>query len=423
MILHIANLRGVFTGDGFARKQGRRPQTEDCGYVPGPVDIVCSSESGRIIEVSRGSSRASSTSTVRVDADGLVATSAYVDSHTHTIFAGDRAEEHFRRWQGASYREIAAGGGGIQRTVETTNLASDEELKSALRQRLQEMLASGTAVIEVKSGYGGSTTGELRLLRLIKELRAETHAPQLKATFLGLHAIPPDQDETLHCAAMIEVLPVIAQERLADFADSFPEAGFCSLSTCLRFLQAALRQGLHAKIHADQFTNLGSSAAAVELGATSVDHVDHVDDPTIVLLSKHRTVACLLPSASFFLDQEYANARRLIDGGARVALATDFNPGSAPANDFQFTQLLAAAQLRMSPAEILCASTYAGAAALRLEQTHGTVRANKAANLSLWDAQSLRTPSPASRLVEQIVVSRSKPRAVIVGGRLIVSPW
>jgi imidazolonepropionase len=421
VILQIANLAGLFTGEGFARKQGRRPQTEDCGYVPGPVDIVCSSESGTILEVSPGGSRALPTSSARMDASGLVATSAYVDSHTHSLFAGDRADEHFRRWQGASYQEIAASGGGIQRTVDTTNHASDEELKSTLRQRLQEMLAGGAAVIEVKSGYGGSAAGELRLLRLIKELQAENEAPQIKATFLGLHAVPLDQDETRHCTAMIEVLPVVAQEGLAAFADSFPEAGFCSLSSCLPFLQAALRQGLHVKVHADQFTNLGSSAAAVELGAMSVDHVDHVDDTVIRLLSNHRTVACLLPSASFFLGQEYANARRLIDGGARVALATDFNPGSAPACDFQFTQLLAAAKLRMSPAEILCASTYGGAAALRLEKTHGTIRANAVANLGLWDAQPLRTPSHASRLIEQIIVSRRKPFAVVVAGRLAIS--
>ncbi len=416
-MLRIANLTGVFTGDGFVRKQGRRPTAEDCGFRSGPIDILCDPDRGTIVAVGPAVANPAAAKEDVLDGSGLFATAGFVDPHTHAIYAGTRADEHFRRWGGATYQEIAAAGGGIHRTVRAARAATDEALVESLNQRLDQMLAHGSTVVEVKSGYGGGAEGELRLLRLLRQVCEQRTAPVVTATFLGLHALPPGVGEEEHVDAMVALLPAVVAEGLADCVDAFPERGFFSLASAERFARAALACGLRVKAHADQLSDLGSTACFVGLGAVSVDHLERVSPEGVGALARSDTVAVLLPAASFYLGMAYPDARRLLDAGARVALATDFNPGSAPALDLQFAMLLAAAGLKMTAAEILCAVTYNGAAAVGMGDTHGALLPGRRANLALWETETVHG-EPVG-LVEELIVEERLPCVVVPGGRVV----
>ncbi len=418
-MLRIANLAGVFTGEGFANKAGRHPQAEDCGYLPGPIDIVCSPETGLISSIEPTTQNPAAGGEEILDGTGLVATAGFIDSHTHAIFAGDRSGEHFSRWAGRSYQEITAAAGGIHSTVRATNQASDEVLADLLAKRLRAMLTSGTTVVEVKSGYADTPAGELRLLRIIQEVRKQLGLPEVRSTFLGLHALPGGWNEHDYCSAMIDLLPTIRKEGLADFVDAFPERGFFSLKATQRFVEAAASVGLQAKVHADELTDLGTSATMIRAHARSIDHLEEISDEALELLHTSHTVATLLPATSFFLVIPYAGARQLIHSGARVALATDFNPGSAPASDFQLTNLLAASQLKMTPAEILCACTYNAAAALAVENAVGVVAAGRRANLILWDDEPINSSNDGMSFLSQLFIWRRLPAQVILAARTI----
>lgn len=420
-MLRIVNLAGVFTGEGFARKQGRHPLAEDCGYQAGPIDIVCSPETGLIESIGPSVGlRGGASGEEMLDATGCFATAGFIDSHTHAIFAGDRTSEHFARWAGRSYQEITAAGGGIHSTVRATNEASDEELLESLVARLRTMLAHGSTLIEVNSGYADSPEGELRLLQLIKRAKELPGLPEIRATFLALHALPAGWNEHDYCSAMIDVLSRVAEEGLADFVDAFPERGFFSLEATARFVEAAATVGIRAKIHADELSNMGTSAAMMRASAISIDHVEEIGDEAIAMLGDSKTVATLLPATSFFLGISYANARRLIAAGARVALATDFNPGSAPALDMQMTNLLAASQLKMTSAEILCACTYNAAAALGLEETHGFLLPGRTANLLVWPLPTLIACGlQTMELLGHLLIERSAACAVVIRGRAV----
>jgi imidazolonepropionase len=408
----IRNLAGIFTAEGFAARDGRRIGTPDCGYRPGPIDIAIDDATGTISAVGPG---LTDDGTV-IDAAGMVALPGFIDPHTHAIFAGERSGEYFMRWAGKTYLEITESGGGIHSTVRATSSAGDAELIRTLQDRLREMRRCGATVVEVKTGYANSAEGELRLLRLIRAVAGTEGLPQLRLSFLALHALPRGRDEADFVDEMIAALPTIAQEKLADQVDSFPERGFFTLESALRFSEAAKALGLPCKVHADELCDLGSSAAFIRAGALSIDHLQHINDEAVGLLSSHPTVATMLPATSFFVGIPYANARRLIDAGARVALATDFNPGTAPAMDSQLTHMLAASQMRMTAAEILCGSTYNAAAALGLEKTHGALLPGRAGNVLLYDVPASISGSGGSAL-EQIILSRACPRQVIVAGR------
>lgn len=416
-MLRIANLTGVFTGEGFVRKQGRRPTAEDCGFRSGPLDILCDPERGTIVALGPAVANPSVAKEDVLDGSGLFATAVFVDAHTHAIYAGTRADEYFRRWGGANYQEIAGAGGGIHRTVRATRAATDETLVESLNQHLDQMLAHGSTVVEVKSGYGGDAEGELRLLRLIRQVRERRAAPEIRATFLGLHALPPGVREDDHVDAMIALLPAVAAEGLADCVDAFPEKGFFSLAAAERFARAAVACRLRVKAHVDQLSDLGSAARFVGLGALSVDHLEHMSGEGLDALARTGTVAVLLPVAVFFLGSGYPDARRLLDAGARVALATDFNPGSAPALDLQFAMLLAAAGLKMTAAEILCAVTYNGAAAVGMGDTHGALLPGRRANLALWETETVHG-EPVG-LMEEVIVDERLPCVVVPGGRVV----
>ena len=414
----ISRLAGVFTCDGLAIGQGRRPKIKDCGFVPGPVDILCDPELGQILEITSASAKIPDSGEV-IDGGGLYATPGFIDSHSHALYAGHRGNEHFSRWGGATYLQIAKRGGGIRRTVQATANCPDDHLATLLAGRLGAMLRCGTTTVEVKSGYGQTGDDELRLLRVIGSVRKVPNLPEVFSTFLALHALPPGISEAGYCRSMVAILPEIVQEKLASFVDVFPERGFFSLQAAVRFVEKAVEGGLRPKIHADEITDMGASESFVKLGALSVDHLQQISPNSIKLLGAVDTVATVMPATSFFLGMQYANARRLIDSGACVAVAADFNPGTAPLPDLQTTNLLAASRLRMTPAEILCACTYNGAQALGISTTHGILAPRRVANLLLWDVGVDESGEHGEGVLAEIFTRRLMPAQVFVRGKLI----
>ncbi len=410
----IQNLAGIFDGSGFVTNDGRRPTPAECGFRAGPIDIYIDENSGRFQSVGPN---LQSGSFNRLDASGMIALSGFIDPHTHAIFAGQRFDEYFMRWSGKSYVEIAQAGGGIHSTVRATGEASDDELRASLRSRLREMRASGSTLVEVKSGYANNAEGELRLLRIINSIMSESDLPEIRPTFLALHALPRQRHEQEYIDEMIAALPTVVEESLASHVDAFPEKGFFTLESSLRFTEAARKFGLPAKIHADELTDLGSSEAFIKAGALSIDHLQCISSAAVKLLAKSATVATMLPATSCFVGLPYTNARKLLDAGARVALATDFNPGTAPAMDLQLTQLLAAAQLKLSAAEILCASTYSAACSLGLGDTHGALLPGRMGNVLLYSASG-KLRDNGLDVLQEIILNRMRPAKVIVRGQI-----
>ena len=411
----IRGLTGLLTGEGFVLRDGRRVSTDDCGFVGGPVDIAI--DGGVVRQIGKNLDASDPV----IDGRGRLALPGFIDPHTHAIFAGDRSAEYFMRWAGRSYVEIAQAGGGIHSTVRATREADDSTLRDGLIRVLRAMGACGATVIEVKSGYADCAEGELRLLRLVRDATATSDTsgrrlPRVRASFLGLHALPPGRDEASYVDEMIAAVPRVVSEELACHADSFPERGFFSLEGALRFSTAAARAGLAVKVHADELCDLGSSVAFARAGALSVDHLQHISDEAVALLAECPTVATMLPATSFFVGLPFAGARRLVDAGARVALATDFNPGTAPAVDLQLTHLLAAGQMRLSPAEILCASTFNAAAALGLAPTHGALLPGRSADVLLYAAPEAYSPEAALATWASIILARRRPDAVVAQG-------
>lgn len=324
----------------------------------------------------------------RFDAGGGLVIPGLVDCHNHLAFGGWRAEEFEQRLQGRSYLEIAAAGGGIARTVRLTRAASDEELTSRARGFLRDMLTLGVTTVECKSGYGLDREHELRILRLYRAL-AGTQPVRLVATFLGAHVVPPEyrDDRSGYLALLIDdLLPVIARERLAAFCDVFVERSAFSVEEARRILLAARAAGLGAKLHADQLSAGGGAELAAELGAASADHLECASDAGIAAMARAGVVAVSLPFASMYLGQAAAPVRRWIDAGAAVAVATDFNPGSAPSYHLPVALTLACTLQRMTPAEALKGATIIAARAIGLEGTMGSLEPGKAADFVVLDA-------------------------------------
>lgn len=413
--MEISNLAGVFTGSGFAAHEGRHPHADHAGWMAGPVTISVDDGTGTITRVEKGRSA----SPTGFNGEGLVATAGWIDSHTHAIYGGQRAGEYFARWGGQTYAEIAAAGGGIHNTNRDTSLLDDDRLASALTERCRDIFRHGTTTFEIKTGYAAEPEGELRLLRLLKRIRAQwspaKDLPDIKTTFLALHALPKGTPEADFVNGRISILETIRAEALADYADAFPEKGFFSLEESLRFTRAAQAVGLQIKIHADELSPLGSTEAFALGGALSVDHLQHVSRRGLEALAKAKTVATLLPSTSFYLNLPYAPAQDLLRAGARVALATDYNPGTAPEPRFGFTQLLAATQYKMSPAEILCASTYSAAQALGLAD-RGCLSPGQRGDILLWEPAA-GTPSNSPTALEEILLGASRLVKVLSGKR------
>jgi imidazolonepropionase len=324
----------------------------------------------------------------RYDAGGGLVIPGLVDCHTHLAFGGWRAEEFEQRLLGRSYLEIAAAGGGITRTMRLTRAADDDELAARASGFLGGMLALGVTTVECKSGYGLDRANELRLLRLYRHL-ATTQPARLVPTFLGAHVLPPEfRDNRAGYLDLLtdDLLPIIARERLADFCDVFVERSAFTLEDARRLLTAARALGLGAKLHADQLSPGGGAELAAELGAVSADHLECASEGGIRAMARAGVVAVSLPLASLYLGVAPAPARRWIEAGAAVAVATDFNPGSAPSYHLPFALTLACTLQRMTPAEALKGATVIAARAVGLDARLGSLEVGKVADFAVIDA-------------------------------------
>jgi imidazolonepropionase len=317
------------------------------------------------------------------DATGQYVLPAWCDSHTHIVFAASRENEFIDKIKGLSYAEIAARGGGILNSAKKLQETSEDELFRLAMQRLEDVCRLGTGAIEIKSGYGLSVDGELKMLRVIKRLKQ--HSPlQIKATFLGAHSYPPefkDNHEGYIDLIIENMLPAIAAEKLADYIDVFCETGFFSPIETEKILLAGKQYGLKAKIHANQLNLSGGVETGVKMGAISVDHLETMDEKAITALAGSGTIGTLLPTAAFFLRMPFQPARQLIDANCAIALASDYNPGSSPSGNMNLVVAMSCIQMRMLPEEAINAATINGAYAMELEKEVGTITVGKKANL------------------------------------------
>jgi imidazolonepropionase len=322
-----------------------------------------------------------------IDATGRTVLPGFVDAHTHLVFAGAREGEFARRIAGATYAEIAAAGGGIATTVRATREAKPVELLESALHRLDSCLGFGVTTVEIKSGYGLDADNELKMLRVIADLR-DLHVVDVVPTFLGAHTIPPEYRERReeYIALMIGLLPAVSRERLAEYCDVFVERTAFTIEEGRRILEAAREAGLKARVHADQITAGGGAELAAACGARSADHLDHISDAGIAALREAGTVAVLLPGVSLFLGEPMPDARRLIDAGVPVAIATDMNPGSCMSENLPLMMSLGAMQLRMTMEECITAVTLNAAASLDRSHRIGSIEAGKQADLLVFDA-------------------------------------
>lgn len=317
------------------------------------------------------------------DARGQLVLPAWCDSHTHLVFAATREDEFIDKIKGLSYADIAKKGGGILNSARRLNEMPEEVLEEKSWIRLNELIRKGTGAIEIKSGYGLTLEGELKMLRVIRNLKKRSPVP-IKASFLGAHAFPleyADNHEGYIQLVIEKMLPAIGSEGLADYIDVFCENGFFSNAQTERILLAGQRFGLPAKIHANQLSATGAVETAVKLGAVSVDHLENMNEKAIQALAASNTIGTILPGAAFFLRMNYPPVRDMITANCAIALASDLNPGSCPSGNMNLVMALACIQCKMLPEEAINAATINGAWAMGLEKQMGSVTPGKIANL------------------------------------------
>jgi imidazolonepropionase len=366
----------LVTNEGVAAKGGVRPEERDLGLLPNAA-LVFSPTKGVLWSGTDKSlpKEFKAKSWRHKDCAGLTAYPGLVDGHTHPVFAGDRSREFELRMRGASYQEIASAGGGIVSSVAATRKAPSTELSRLLDERLQAAHGFGVRLLEAKSGYGLDKKNELRSLEVIKAAGTK-RGVRLVPTCMAAHAIPPERksDRRKFVEEVIqETLPAVARKNFAEYVDVFCDQGYFTVDETLAILRAGMALGLSARVHGEELGLTGIAAKAAELGAHSVDHLLKIDETGIKALASTGTVAMLLPATGFYLREPMAPARKLIDKGAVVALATDFNPGSCPTQNLPFVGSLAAISLGMSTAEIIAALTWNGARSLRKEKEFGTL--------------------------------------------------
>ena len=316
-----------------------------------------------------------------IDAAGKMVIPAFCDSHTHAVWAGSREREFEDKIRGLSYAEIAANGGGILNSADLLHDTSEDELFEQSIARIREMMAAGSGAIEIKSGYGLSTAGELKMLRVIRRIKESVPAV-VKATFLGAHAVARGMSREDYVRLVCrEMIPAVAAEGLADFADVFCEEGFFTPEDTASILEAAAKYGLRPKLHANQLAVSGGVQVGVAHGALSVDHLERTTQAEIDCLKGSATMPTMLPGASFFLREPYGNARGFIDAGLGVALASDYNPGSSPSGDMRFVMALGCIQMRLTPEQAFNAVTVNSAYAMGVSDLAGSIAVGHLANI------------------------------------------
>jgi imidazolonepropionase len=327
-----------------------------------------------------------------LDASEKVALPGFADSHTHLVFAGSRENEFALRAEGKTYQEIAEAGGGIWSTVKEVRLATKKELKRAAEKRLDEMMKHGTTTVEIKSGYGLDTDNEIKMLEVINELEKE-HYMTVVPTFLGAHAIPPEfgNNGGAYVRFLLDkLIPYVGRKQLAKFSDVFCEQGYFNALQGEHLLNEGRKFGMRPKVHADELSACGGAELAAKVGAISADHLEHVSSKGIDALKESRVIATLLPGVSFFLAHQYAPARKLIEAGVPVALASDFNPGSCMSYSMPMMMTIACTQMKMTPEETITASTLNGAAALGISDRVGSIERGKQADIAIYDIPNYR---------------------------------
>ncbi|MFT3795745.1 imidazolonepropionase [Flavobacterium sp.] len=318
-----------------------------------------------------------------IDATGKMVLPSWCDSHTHIVYAGNREQEFVDRINGLTYEEIANRGGGILNSAKKLHETSEEEIFEQSKARLEEVMLLGTGAVEIKSGYGLSVEDELKMLRVIRKLKAN-YPMAIKATFLGAHAFPTEfkQNHKGYIDLIIdEMIPLVARENLAEYIDVFCETGYFSVAETERILEAGKQHGLIPKIHVNQFNAIGGIQAGIKYNALSVDHLEVMNPEDIEALKNTDTMPVALPSCSYFLSIPYTPARDMLNAGLPLALATDFNPGSTPSGNMNFVVATACIKMRLTPEEAINAATINGAYAMGLSQTHGSITVGKKANL------------------------------------------
>lgn len=345
-----------------------------------------------------------------IDATGKIVLPTWCDSHTHIVYAGNREQEFVDRINGMTYEEIANRGGGILNSAKKLNATSEEEIYNQSKKRLEEVMQLGTGAVEIKSGYGLTVEGELKMLRVIKKL-AENYPVKIKATFLGAHAFPIEYKEN-HSSyidlIINEMLPKIVAENLADYIDVFCETGYFSVAETERIMEAGKALGLIPKIHVNQFNAIGGIAACVKHNALSVDHLEVVTEDDIEVLKNTNTMPVALPSCSYFLSIPYTPARQMLNAGLPLALATDFNPGSTPSGNMNFVVATACIKMKMTPEEAINAATINGAYAMGISTTHGSITKGKKANIIITKQLNSYYELPysfGSNLIENVIIN------------------
>lgn len=344
-----------------------------------------------------------------IDAEGGMVMPSWCDSHTHIVFAGSREREFVDKINGLSYEEIARRGGGILNSADLLHNTSEDELYRQAMRRLNEVISKGTGCIEIKSGYGLNIDDELKMLRVIQRMKQNTNA-KIVSTFLGAHAVARGMSQDEYVKLIInEMIPEVGRQRLADFVDVFCDRGFFTPKETARILEAAATWGMRPKIHADELASSGGVEIGVKHGALSVDHLESMTEEEINILRDTDTMPTVLPGTSFFLNMPYGKARKMIDAGLSVAVASDYNPGSTPSGDMKFVVSLACIKLRLQPNEAFNAATLNGACAMGESTDYGSIAKGKVANFYIT------TPLPS---IDFIPYAYTTPivKTVVLGG-------
>lgn len=378
----IRDLKRSYIFSSLARKKARHPRLEDLDSIEKASILI---DGTKILKIDNQSRLLKWIKNNKLKIkneysfDGATAYPSFIESHTHLVFDGNRAQEFELRNQGVSYQKIAAAGGGILSTMAATREAKKSDLLLKAQARVNRFAAQGVGVIESKTGYALNKKDELKCLEVMRELKG----PMIKATFLGAHALPPEFKGNVdgYLAEMLVLALKVKKLGLAQRADIFIEDGFFDLQKGREYLTELAKMGFDLCIHADQLSEIGASRLGVEFNARSVDHVVHLGESDLELLAKSETTAVLLPAADFYLKCGYPPARKLLDAGGRLALATDFNPGSSPTQDLSFVGLLARTEMKMTSAEVWAAYTVGASYALGIQDDYGSLEPGKVASL------------------------------------------
>lgn len=383
MKLILRNAATIATCSASGKKCKRGEEMKDVGVINN-ADLLI--EDGIITKIGKTGDISGSET---VDVAGKAIVPGFIDGHTHVIFAGTREREFAMRSRGMSYSEIAASGGGILSTVSKTRELSKPKLRSRAARRIDRMLKHGTTTLEIKSGYGLDFKNEVKLLEIANELREESIS-EIVVTLLGAHAIPPEyvNDRQAYVEMLIrELVPYVGRKKLAKFCDVFCDEGFFSLDEARRILTAAKESGMLPKMHADELSSNGGVNLAVELGAVSVDHLEHISHDEIRTLAESDTVGVILPAVAAYLRGTPSPAREMIDSGCTIAIATDLNPGTSMIDNMQTTMFFAVAMNRMTVEEALNAATINAAASLGISDRLGSIEVGKQADLLIVDGE------------------------------------